>query len=67
MPARALRLVVVVKGGNEEAGPKTKNAREGIETQVLSSTLDPDKLLPKTKNAREGIETGVVSFLTESG
>jgi len=36
--------------------PKTKNAREGIET-VLGVAARPGGALPKTKNAREGIET----------
>jgi len=36
--------------------PKTKNAREGIETG-LHTWRSRENVPPKTKNAREGIET----------
>ena len=38
-------------------GPKSKNAREGIETHAEAAGLYQALTGPKSKNAREGIET----------
>ena len=58
MPARALKPLA-----NEgvhrrlKAGPKSKNAREGIETSNRLCSCEKGGKGPKSKNAREGIET----------
>jgi len=58
MPARALKRILTDYTGNRRfMGQKTKNAREGIETESHRLRHSPCNFCQKTKNAREGIET----------